>query len=378
MADLQAVLLIAASNISRSIRNRSFLVLALVAPFGIMAALSSTIGPALNGEFRPQLAIADEAGGGLIDPTVAGLRDAGFDDLQVVDSGAEARRLVTDGEVGAAIIFPAELLTSLAPAPGGEAPVIQVIGDADADITTAVAEAIASRTGGAIETVAILGAMGAPLDDLEGSLTVVDTETGTRVITDGTYFAVGMTSYFAFFAASSLVASMHKERRQATLARMLVTPIARFAPLAGKGLAAGTVALVSFLLLVGLSTALLGADWGSWLGTVALGAALCLAAVGVSLAVVSVTTTEETAGQIGAVLATAWAMFGGVFLPLPSSGLLANVTRLSPFRWVLEGVGLNAGTGSTADVLRNAGAVAAFGLIGGAIAYTRREQLEAR
>lgn len=375
---MQAVLLIAASNIARSIRNRSFIVLAVVAPFGIMAALSSTIGPALSGEFRPELAIADEAGGGLVAPTVDGLREAGFDDLRVVESGAEARRLVTDGEVGAAIVFPAGLLAGPAPASDEEPPVIQVIGDAEADITTAVAEAIASRTGRTIETIGVLTALGAPLDDLEGSLVVVDAEAGSRVITDGTYFAVGMTSYFAFFAASALVASIHRERRQATLARMLVTPIARFAPLAGKGLAAGTVALLAFLILVGLSTALLGASWGPPLGTVAIGAALCLAAVGISLALVSVTTTEESAGQIGAVLTTAWAMFGGVFLPLPATGLLADVTRLSPFRWVLEGIGLNAGTGSTPDVLRSAAAVAAFGVVGGAVAFARRDRLAAR
>lgn len=372
---MRAVLLIAALNISQSIRNRSFLVLALVAPFGIMAALSATIGPALSGEFRPQLALADEAGG-LADATVEGLRDAGFDDLRVVDSEDEARRLVADGEVGAAIVFPAELATG--PGLDGGPRTIQVIGNAEADITTSVAEAIASRTGRTIETVGTLTALGAPLDDLEGSLTVVDAEAGSRVITDGTYFAVGMTSYFAFFAASALVVSIHRERRQATLARMLVTPIARFAPLAGKGLAAGAVALLSFLILVGLSTALLGAGWGPLPGTVALGAALCVAAVGISLALVSVTTTEETAGQIGGVLTTAWAMFGGVFLPLPATGPLALVTRLSPFRWVLEGVGLNAGTGSTAEVLRSAGAVALFGVLGGAVAFARRDRLVVR
>jgi ABC-2 type transport system permease protein len=373
---VRAVLLIAALNISQSIRNRSFLVLALVAPFGIMAALSATIGPALSGEFRPQLALADEAGG-LADATVAGLRDAGFDDLQVVGSGDEARRLVADGEVGAAIVFPAELAVGPGAA-GDRAPVIEVIGDAEADITTSVAEAIASRTGRTIETVGTLTTLGAPLDDLAGSLTVVDAEAGSRVITDGTYFAVGMASYFAFFAASALVVSIHRERRQATLARMLVAPIGRFAPLAGKGLAAGAVALLSFLILVGLSTALLGAGWGPLPGTVALGAALCVAAVGISLAIVSITNTEETAGQIGGVVTTAWAMFGGVFLPLPATGPLALVTRLSPFRWVLEGVGLNAGTGSLAEVLRSAGAVALFGLLGGAVAFVRRDRLEVR
>jgi ABC-2 type transport system permease protein len=371
---MRATLLIAAANIGRFVRNRSFLVLAIVAPFGIIAALSTTIGPALSGEFRPSLVLADEVGGGLVDRTVDGLRESGFDDLRVVASEAEARRLVDDGEAGAAVVFPARLSRSLAD-PGGEPTAIRVIGDADADITTAVAEAVAAQTGRGIDTVRVLQGLGAPATDLSGSLTVTEAEAGTRVLTDGTYFAVGMTSYFAFFAASALVASIHRERRESTLARMLVAPIARFAPLVGKGLAAGSVALISFLVLVGLSTALLDAGWGPLPGVVAIGVALCVAAVGVAMALVTVTTTEESAGQIGAVLATAWAMFGGVFLPLPPTGFLAGVTRLSPFRWVVEGIGLNAGTGSTGEVLVSAAAVAAFGLVGGAIAFARRNHL---
>lgn len=374
---MRATLLIAASNIARSFRNRSLLILALVAPLGIIAALSSTIGPALSGEFRPELAIAAEAGGP-VDPMVDGLRAAGFDDLQVVASEADARRLVSDGEAGAAIVLPAGLLGQPDPSTGPEPPAIRVIGDADADITTAVAEALAARTARTIDTVRVLQVVGAPADDLDGSLGVVDAEAGSRVLTDSTYFAVGMTSYFAFFAASALVASIHRERRQATLARMLVSPVARFAPLAGKGLAAGAVAMLSYLVLVGLSSALLGAGWGPVLGMVAIGVALCLAAVGVSLAVVSVTSTEESAGQIGAVLTTAWAMFGGVFLPVPSTGVLGALTRLSPFRWVIDGIGLNAGVGSLAEVLATALAVAAFGVAGGAVALARRDRLVVR
>ena len=371
---MRAVWQIAALNFSRFVRNRSFFVLAILAPFGITAALSSTIGPALNGLYRPDLVIADELGDGTLDPLLAGLRDGGFDDLEVVDSAAEARTMVDDGGAAAAIIFPSELGGALAD-PTSPPPSILVVSDADADIATSVAEAIAGQTGRTYDSVRTLSVLGAPLDDLSGALVVEEVETGVRVLTDGTYFAVGMSSYFAFFAASALVATIHRERRESTLARMLVAPIARSAPLIGKGIAAAGVALLSFLLLAVGSTLFLGAGWGPPVGVVALGLALCFSAVGVSLAIATVARTEESAGEVGAVLATAWAMFGGVFLPIPAAGVLANLSRLSPFRWVVDGVGLNAGTGSLGEVLASAVAIAAFGVVGVVIALARRDHL---
>ena len=294
--------------------------------------------------------------------------------MRKVDSAAEARTMVDDGGAAAAIIFPSELGGALAD-PTSPPPSILVVSDADADIATSVAEAIAGQTGRTYDSVRTLSVLGAPLDDLSGALVVEEVETGVRVLTDGTYFAVGMSSYFAFFAASALVATIHRERRESTLARMLVAPIARSAPLIGKGIAAAGVALLSFLLLAVGSTLFLGAGWGPPVGVVALGLALCFSAVGVSLAIATVARTEESAGEVGAVLATAWAMFGGVFLPIPAAGVLANLSRLSPFRWVVDGVGLNAGTGSLGEVLASAVAIAAFGVVGVVIALARRDHL---
>ena len=371
---MSAVLQITASNISRFVRNRSFFVLALLAPFGIIAALSATMGDALTGIYRPELVIADEMGGGSLDPLITGLREAGFEDLDVVADAGAARQMVEDGEAEAAIIYSRSSLDSMFD-PGAEPAPIVIVGDADADIATSVAEAVAQQSGTTFDTIRILNVLGAPIDDLSGPLAIAEQEAGVRVLTDSTYFAVGMTSYFAFFAASALVATVHRERRESTLARMLVAPINRFAPLAGKGLAAGLVALLSYVILVVTSTLLLGADWGPPMGSIAIGVGLCFSAVGIALAIVSVTSTEESAAQIGAAVATAWAIFGGVFIPIPLTGALASLAKLSPFRWAVDGIGLNAGVGSIGEVLVSAAVVAAFGLVGIAIALVRRDRL---
>ncbi len=368
------VLLIAAWNARRFVRNRSFFILAIVAPFLIMSALSSTIGSALSGQFRPKIAIADELGEGTLDGLIIGLRESGFDELEVVDTAAEARRLVDDGETNAAIVFSSDISRSFREPRVDPAPIV-VVANADAAISTAVAEAIANSTARTFDSVRILSELGAPSDDLSGPLTIVDAEdVGARVLTDGTYFAVGMASYFTFFAASALVASIHRERRESTLARMLVAPITRSAPLVGKGLAAAAVALASYGVLVIASSVLLDADWGPPIGVAVIGVALCFAAVGVSSAISSLTKTEESAGQIGAVVATAWAIFGGVLLQIPSTGWFSTAARLSPFKWAIDGIGLNAGAGATGEVLANSLAIAAFGLVGLSVTIVRSNQ----
>ena len=159
------------------------------------------------------------------------------------------------------------------------------------------------------------------------------------------------------------------------MARMLVTPIGRSAPIVGKGVASGIAALVSFTVLVVASTVLLGSSWGPPLGVAAIGIALSFAAVGVAIAVVSVTRNEEAASQVGTIVSTAWAVFGGVFLALPASGPLASLSRLSPFSWALEGIGRNAGAGTSVDVLVDAAVIALFGAVGVAIAFARRREL---
>jgi len=372
---MSSVLLIARMNVVRFVRNKSFFLVAVLAPFLIMAALSATIGPALEGSYRPDLVIADELPAGSLDGFVAGLRDAGFDDLQVVTSAAEARELVDDGSATAAIVYPSELGRAIVDPTAPSAP-ITIVANAQDDFAADVALDVATSSARTFDTIGALNALGAPTDNLGGEIAVIEgAVVGSRVLTDGTYFAVGMASYFAFFAASGFVATIHRERRESTLARMLGSPISRAAPVLGKGIAAGLAAALSYAILVVASTVLLGADWGPPAGVILIGAALSFAAIGVSMAVVSLTSSEEAAGQVGTVLATGWAIFGGVFLELPTTGLFSSVAKLSPFHWAFRGIGLNAGTGSLAEVGVQALAIAIFGVIGVGIAWLRRNEL---
>jgi len=368
---MTAILQIAGATVRRSMRNRSFLVLGLLAPFFIMAALSATIGSALAGEFRPSLVLANEIGGDALDGVRTGLLDNGFNDVSIVSNSADARSRIEDRQADAAIIFPANLVN-----PAAAAPAITVVVDAESEIAGDVATAIASQNSRTFSTIRVLNTLRAPIDDLSGPISIsAANDVGSSVLTDSTYFAVGMSSFFAVFAAAGLLANYHRERRESTLARMLISPIGRFAPIIGKGLGVAALTLVSFTVLVVTSSLLLDADWGRLVGVVAVGLALAFTAVAVSTAVVAWTRSEMAASQVGMVLATAWAIFGGVFVEIPRSGPLAAVSRLSPFTWALDAIGLNAGTGTITDVLLRALAIAGFGAVALAIALVQRREL---
>lgn len=370
------LVLVAAQNLRRLVRNRSFYVLAFIAPLVISAALATTVGQAISRDFRPALVVADELGAGLLDPLVAGLGEAGFDRVEVVADASSARHLVESGEADAAIVFPA----ALAPAvidPLTEPPAIVVVGDAGSPVAATVARSIAERAGREFDTVRVLSLLGAPIDDLGGPLQVTQQSTGVRVLTDGTYFTVGIAAYFVFFTATALMATVHRERRQSTMARMLAAPVGRFVPLAGKAAAALVVAALSYVTMMVATTVTLGADWGPITGALVIGAALCFAATGVAVCVAAFTRDEDAAGQIGAVVTTAWAIFGGVFLPLPATGGLDVLTRFSPFRWVLDGIGANAGVASFAEVAGHAAVIGAFGVVALVVAMARHERLGA-
>jgi len=371
---VRSVIDIAAINLRRFARNRSLLVLGIVAPFLIMSALAGTLGSVFSGQYRPDLVVADEVGDGVLDGFVDSLRDAGFSELDVVESADEARELVTSRDADAALIYTDAFAATVFDPTASPAP-IEIVANADADVASIVVEALAEQSRQSFDTIRVLSAVGAPLGDLQGPIAVTETSTSVRVLTDGTYFAVAMAAYFTVFAAASLVGGLHTERREFTMARMLGAPISRWAPAAGKSIAAATAALLAYAVLVIASTLTFGADWGPLPGVIVVGIALSIAAIGVGFGIASFATTEEAVNQLVATITTSWAVIGGVFLIIPAGGAMYELAKLSPFRWALSAIGLNAGSGSFVDVLVRAGAIAAFGAAGLSIAIVRRSHL---
>ncbi len=370
---MTALFVVAFADLRRFVRSRSVLVFAVLAPLAIMGAFAATIGSAFGSIGVPDLVVVEQDGDPLLGPLVDGLRDEGFEVLTVVDDPDLARTLVEDGTHDAALLR--------APDAASDEIELLVLGNTDssAELSVGVAEVLARRAAAAIATAQALDALDAPAGTTlpASSFVVVEEQAPARVLLDETYFAVGTAGFFLCMAAVSVAATMHEDRANGTLGRLLMAPVGRELPVLAKAVACGVVVALAFTTLHLGSVVFLGADWGPIAGVALLGGALVITAVGQAMAITTVAVSQHAAGAIGTALNTAWAVFGGVFLVIPRTGFLNTLSRFSPFRWLLDGVGVNAGVGFGAEVVVHAGGVASFGLVAAAVAASRRREVRA-
>lgn len=377
---MRTVFLLARKDLRQRLRDKSFILMGIIAPLAITFILTSVAGDAFEGRFQPIYRVYDATN--LVGPDlVEGLvREAGFEDIELVSSRTEAVAAVEEGEATAAILIPAELI-------GSGPATIEVVGSVtgywSSTVAAAIAEGMASEVTAARLAGAGLVAAGvndpgafAGLSSLPPVIEVIEVGAGTRVLDGRTYLAVGMALFFLFFSVQGAVMNVIEERQEGTLQRLLVAPVARSSILVGKTLSAAVTGLLSMAVLVLATTFLLKADWGDPWGVVLLSISAVVAAMGLGAILATVTRTAEQAGQFGGIVATVLGLLGGVFFPIAGDGgWLDAVSRISPHRWLIEGLGANAGTGEPIDVVIPALVVLAFGAILGGAALARRSRL---
>lgn len=371
---MATALLLARKDLTERLRDRSFLIFGLVAPFGIAWILALVAGPAFEGTFTASYRVHDAAGF-VGAPLVAGLEDAGFE-AALVDSADAARTAVDDDEADAALLIPPPSFT-------GEPEPIVVYGDLDAGLAITVAESIAASVGAQTDTARLVldvtgdpAAAAAVVGAATPPVSLTQATTGERVLDGVTYLAVGMALFFLFFSVQGGILNIIEERTNGTLRRLLVAPVGRGAILFGKTLSSALAGLLSMLVLAVATTLSLGADWGPWYGVVLLSVAGVIAAMGLGALIGTIARTAEQAGNFAGIAATVLGLLGGVFFPISTGpGFFDTVTRLSPHRWLLEGFGANAGTAPFTAVLVPALVVTGFGVVTGVAAYARRSKL---
>ena len=167
------------------------------------------------------------------------------------------------------------------------------------------------------------------------------------------FFLPSMAIFFLMFAVAARLGTLHRERDEGTLRRLLVTPLEPRRLVAGKWCGAVAVSLVQLGLLLGLGKLLLGVHLGNdpWsLPVAALAVAAALASLFLLLALV--TRSEAQMGQLATVVTLVGAMTGGVFLPVEQMpAFLRAAGKLLPTRWCADAFrGIVLDHGSLADV----------------------------
>ncbi len=388
-ATVRAVLTIALRDLRQRVRDRSAIILAVVAPFAL-AYLFSVMLPGGGGAFHTSYAVVDLDGGlvarSLVNGPLAALAEAGVADVTAMADEAKARAEVEDGAIAAAIVIPAGFSDAIGT---GRAAELKVIGDAQATLAVGVARSVLNGFASGVESVqvsiaTVLVSSGTSPDPalidrlsrealaLPDPVVLADDRTADRVASNATFYAASMAVLFVFFAAQFGVTSLLAERRTGTLARMLAAPISPQTVLAGKVLVSIVLGVVS-MGIVALGTSLLiGAHWGDPVAVAALIVTTVLAASGIALLVVGFAKNEDQAGGLTAIVAMTLAVLGGSFFPMSQAPEgLAQLSLFTPHAWFLRGVNdLASGAGLEA-VVSSLAVLTAIGLGSGGLGLLR-------
>ena len=389
---MRAIIAIIAKDLKLRLRDRSALVIAFVAPFMISLIISFAFGGGGN-EFNADLAVADEDGGTFARSMIEGVSSApGLKDaitFKQVQTSAEAKKLASDGDVSAAIVFPAGFGKAVAE---GASAKIAVYRFAGSTIGADVAEAIARSTvdeinAGRLAVQTALGTTPARPDQIAKlvekasstrvPLAVVEGKLGNREVKPSSYFGPSMSIFFLFFTVQFGALSILQERATGTLRRIAASPLTPWSVIVGKIGASFILGITSLGVMVIATTKLLGASWGDPLAVAVMAIAIVLAASSVTALAVSFAGTVEQAQGFASIATLVLAMLGGNFIPIAQSPpLIQKLSLLTPNGWALRAfTDLVADGGGVASITTPLLAVMSFALLCGAIAWTRAKRL---
>ncbi len=389
---MHAALIIAAKDLRQKLRDRSALLVGVVAPLALAALFGSILG-GLGADFGARWGFADMDGGqvatGLRDGPLAAMEAGGGLELVRLSTADEARRAVEDGRVEAAIIVPAGFSAAVG---GGTAVQVELLVDSDASVSGQVAAAVLARFADQVDAVelairtaiaatgmpdaATMAAIAAEARDSSDPVSIEDIPAVDRQAPMATHYAAAMAIVFVFIAAQLGLISLHAERRSMTLARILAAPVPWWSIVAGKVIVALVIALVSLSVVVLGTSLLLGASWGDPLAVAALILATAVAATGVALLAVAFTRTEDQAGTAVAAMTMTLAILGGAFFPTSQGPeVLSQLAVISPHHWFLAGIDAVAGGGGLGPAAGPAGILALIGLVTGTLGAVRARRL---
>jgi ABC-2 type transport system permease protein len=361
MSQLRAALVVAATDLRRRLRNRSFVIQALVGPIVLATIISLAFGG--GDDFDATIGLVDADGSAASEGFVAGVveADAGSLEFVALDTAREARDQVEGGDLGAAVVVPAGFTASLQTAEPGR---LEVLTTSDRAVSAEVAKAVASGfvdRANAARLAALTAAAGGTPPPGPGQMAAVDLP--VEVATTGTggdaspaaYFGPAMGLLFLFLSVGAVARDLLTDQRTGLLDRLRAGPVSDATILAGKGLAVVVTCVASLLVIWLVTSLLLGADWGDPPAVALLLVAVSLTIGGVAGLVAGVARTDQSAETLASVVGFVFAMIGGAFIPpgaLPEA--LQRLALLTPTGWALRGFAdLSAGDATVAAIVPN-------------------------
>jgi ABC-2 type transport system permease protein len=329
--------LIAALGLRRSLRDRSLIIQALVAPIVIALVVGAAFGAGFS--LNVTIGIADADRSDVSQQITQGLVGSGGDGIAFssVDDVADVERSVDSGVYDAVIVMPEGLRDA---ALAGRPAQIDVVGRATDPLAQSVAESVAAGVAAQLQTarVTAAAASSAGVDDVGAAIQQAVTTPPPITVTTGeiegtfsvmAYFAPGMAMLFLFFIIGNGARSIIAERNQGTLPRILAAPVPPASVLLGKTAGVMIVGIVSMSAVWLITWLGFGAYWGAPLGVFLVIVAAVTAIAGISLLITGLARTEAQADALTTIVALLFAVAGGTFF-LGATGVLNTLRLFTP------------------------------------------------
>ena len=340
------VLVIAANNLRRLIRQRASLFFVFVLPLMLILVLGVTVG----GD-EPRIGVHVE---GEVSPQVEELIDA-LEQLDGVgvelfdEFGAATDELERE-DITALVVVPVgyedsfasgeaiELEYRVIPTSGGfemQSLVRSVIADQNAAIRAS--RVVGEQTG--IPLTEASERVSAIAEDIAAvDVVTVDPDGEAYVDADAVGFVAAQELILFMFLMGMVAASTLIQSRQLGVTqRMLATPATTAHVVAGEGLGRFAVAVIQGAFIIGATALLFGLDWGSWPATAAIVVSFALVATAAALFVGALVTNESQSSAIGISLGLALAALGGCMVPFEIfPGWLRSVAHITPHAWAVD------------------------------------------
>jgi ABC-2 type transport system permease protein len=147
----------------------------------------------------------------------------------------------------------------------------------------------------------------------------------------------GMGSMYVMFTVLAGMTSLLQERKQWTLQRLVVMPVARWQIIGGKMLARFIMGMIQYMV-VFVVGALIGLRYDAPLALLLLMTAFVAVITSLAFLLATVVTTENQAGSLSLFVALTVAPLGGAWWPLEIvPGWMQSVALLTPVGWAMRG-----------------------------------------
>lgn len=388
---MKKTLLIGRKDLTLAFRDRTALLLMLLAPFLLTLGLGFVTGRLSDGSSSGlgsiPVVLVNQDGGQLGNALVDVFRSQDLAELVTpadATDPAEARRQVDADQAAAAIIIPAGFTGSIIPAagalPAGEVVRVELYTNPTRPTSVGVLRSIldefmsqveVGRVGGQVavtqlisqgliqpqDAAAIGAALGARQAEANGrgtAITLKSTASGNAVASFDplAYMAPAMALMFLMFTATNGGRTLLTERNQGTLPRLLISPTTSAQVLGGKTTGIYFTGVAQMLILILASALLFQLRWGAPFAVLLLILAAVAGATGWGMLITALARTPGQVSTIGSAITLTFGILGGSFISTESMPVwFQALSKITPNAWALDGFTTLARGGNLAGIL---------------------------